>query len=44
MATRHLDADTAFNLLVRASQTQNVKVRDIAEEVARTRELIEPHA
>jgi putative methionine-R-sulfoxide reductase with GAF domain len=39
MATRHVDADTAFTLLVRASQTQNVKVRDIAEEVARTQQL-----
>ena len=45
MATRHIDADAAFQLLVRASQTQSVKVRDIAEEVARTHQLTgEPDA
>jgi transcriptional regulator with GAF, ATPase, and Fis domain len=36
MATRHVDADAAFGLLVRASQTHNIKLRSIAEEVART--------
>ena len=45
MATRHIDADAAFQLLVRTSQTQGVKVRDIAEEVARTHQLTgEPDA
>jgi transcriptional regulator with GAF, ATPase, and Fis domain len=41
MATRDVDADAAFEMLVRASQTQNVKVRNLAEEVARTRHLPE---
>ena len=36
MATQDLDADGAFALLVRASQAQNVKLRKVAEEVART--------
>ena len=36
MATRSIDADAAFRELVRASQSQNVKLRTIAEEVART--------
>ena len=42
MATQDLDADSAFALLVRASQAQNVKLRKLAEEVARTQQLPEP--
>ena len=30
MAAQHCDADEAFDLLVRASQRENVKVRDLA--------------
>ena len=30
MAAQHCDAEEAFDLLVRASQRENVKVRDIA--------------
>ena len=41
MATRHVDADAAFDLLVRTSQDQNTKVRNVAEDVARTGELPE---
>jgi transcriptional regulator with GAF, ATPase, and Fis domain len=41
MATRHVDADAAFDLLIKASQNQNIKVRTLAEEVARTGELPE---
>jgi transcriptional regulator with GAF, ATPase, and Fis domain len=41
MATRNVDADGAFGLLVRASQSQNTKLRKLAEEVARTRQLPE---
>ncbi len=41
MATRHVDADAAFDLLIEASQNQNIKVRTIAETVAQTGELPE---
>jgi transcriptional regulator with GAF, ATPase, and Fis domain len=41
MATRHVDADAAFDLLIKASQNQNIKVRTLAEVVARTGELPE---
>jgi AmiR/NasT family two-component response regulator len=36
MATRKVDADAAFDLLRVASQALNVKLRTVAEEVART--------
>jgi hypothetical protein len=36
MATRKLDQDAAFALLVRASQVTNRKVRDVAADVALT--------
>ena len=39
MATRSLDADAAFRLLARTSQRRNVKVRVLAEDVARTGDL-----
>jgi transcriptional regulator with GAF, ATPase, and Fis domain len=39
MATRHVDADAAFELLVRTSQEQNVKLRVIAEHVVQTGDL-----
>ncbi len=39
MASRRVDAATAFELLRRASQSRNVKLRDLAELVARTGEL-----
>ena len=41
MGTRHVDADAAFELLMTASQAQNVKLRVIAEQVARTGDLPE---
>jgi transcriptional regulator with GAF, ATPase, and Fis domain len=41
MATRHVDAGAAFDLLIKASQNQNVKVRTIAEIVAQTGALPE---
>lgn len=41
MATRHVDADAAFDLLIKASQNQNIKLRTIAEIVAQTGELPE---
>jgi AmiR/NasT family two-component response regulator len=41
MASRHVDAGAAFDLLVAASQKLNVKVRDLADDVARTGELPE---
>jgi transcriptional regulator with GAF, ATPase, and Fis domain len=37
MATRDVDADAAFALLAKTSQRRNIKLRNIAEEVARTR-------
>ncbi len=36
MATRRVDADAAFDLLVNTSQHLNVKLRTVADEVART--------
>jgi transcriptional regulator with GAF, ATPase, and Fis domain len=39
MARHRIDADAAFDLLVRVSQDQNVKVRTLAEYVAATGEL-----
>ncbi|MCU1352720.1 MAG: response regulator with putative antiterminator output domain [Acidimicrobiales bacterium] len=36
MATHRVTADAAFQMLVRASQRLNVKVRQVAEEVAAT--------
>ena len=41
MANRGIDADDAFALLSRTSQNQNVKVRVVAEQVARTGQLPE---
>lgn len=37
MAQSDVDADTAFELLKRASQRENRKLRDIAEEIVRRR-------
>jgi len=39
-----LDAEQAFAYLARASQANNVKLRDVAEELVRTRELPLPRA
>lgn len=39
-----IDADTAFDLLTQASQTTNTKVRDVAEHLVRTGELLSPGA
>ncbi|HEX7521433.1 MAG TPA: GAF and ANTAR domain-containing protein [Acidimicrobiia bacterium] len=41
MATQHVDANAAFDLLIKASQDQNNKVRTIAEIVAQTGALPE---
>jgi AmiR/NasT family two-component response regulator len=41
MATRHVDADTAFDLLRTTSQHRNVKLRAIAEQVILSRTLPE---
>jgi transcriptional regulator with GAF, ATPase, and Fis domain len=41
-ATRHVDADAAFELLRTTSQHLNVKLRTVAEDVALTGELPEP--
>ncbi len=41
MATRHIDADAAFDLLRTASQTRNEKVLQIAEDVVSTGSLPE---
>ena len=38
MATEQVDADEAFAILVRASQRENVKVRDIAARLVATHE------
>ena len=40
MAQRGVDADTAFDLLRRASQRRNVKLRHVAEDVTRTGRLV----
>jgi hypothetical protein len=42
MATRHVDADTAFELLRSCSQRVNIKLREVAEQVVFTGEL-PPH-
>lgn len=42
MATRHLGADAAFEVLRTTSQHLNVKLRTVAEDVALTGELPEP--
>jgi putative methionine-R-sulfoxide reductase with GAF domain len=41
MATQQVDADTAFDLLRRTSQKQNLKLREIAEQVILVRHLPE---
>jgi len=42
MATRHVGADAAFELLRTTSQHLNVKLRTVAENVALTGELPQP--
>lgn len=39
MITRAVDAEAAFDLLRRASQSRHVKLRDVAREVVQVREL-----
>ena len=39
MATRHIDSDTAFDLLRTTSQRRNVKLRTIADQVVFTGDL-----
>jgi AmiR/NasT family two-component response regulator len=33
MASQHLDADAAFQVMVKQSQHENIKVRDVAREI-----------